>query len=290
MLKRYNVTTGDLLVELDSSIEAAQLSAARSAENLSRLNLERIRGLRRTSVVAQSELDAAEAEYKNTVARVQELDSALEKRTIRAPFSGRLGIRQIQDGQYLKPGDSIVSLQAMDPVYVNFSLPQQRLADISDGMTVRVSTDSVPGMVFEGRLTAIDSEIDVATRNINLQATFANKEGLLRPGMFVAVSVVSPKEREKVVIPATAILFAAYGSSVFVVKEVEGKSGKELVAEQKFIRTGDRKGDFVAVEQGLSPGDRVVSTGGFKLRNGSKITIADSAPLPFSEKPNPPEK
>lgn len=281
------VKAGDILVELDKTTEEAQLRAARSAEELARMNLERSRGLRKTSVVAQSDLDAAEAEAKNATARVEELLSTLDKRTIRAPFSGRLGIRQIHEGQYLKAGDPMISLQAMDPVYVNFSLPQQRLADVSVGMRVRVTTDALPGSVFEGRLTAIDSVVDAVTRNISLQATLENKDGRLRPGMFVAVAAVSPQEVTQVVIPATAVLFAAYGNSVFVVNEGDSK---ELVAEQKFVRLGEREGDFVAIEEGLTPGERVVSSGGFKLRNGSKVLISDSQALPFSSNPTPPEK
>ncbi len=285
-----SVRAGDILVSLDKSSEEAQLRAANAAAELAALNLERTRGLRKTSVVAQSELDAVEAQQKNALARVEELRSLLEKRSIRAPFSGRLGIRQIQEGQFLTAGAPIVSLQALDPVYVNFSLPQQRLADISAGMNIRATTDALPGRVFEGRLTAIDAEVDTATRNIRLQATLQNKDGGLRPGMFANVSAIAPGEHQHVVIPATAILFAAYGDSVFVIKE-ETKDGKtSLVADQKFVRVGPRQGDFAAIEEGINAGDVVVSSGAFKLRKGAHVTIAKSESPTLSTAPKPPEK
>lgn len=284
------VQAGEILVSLDKSSEDAQLRAANAAAELAGLNLERTRGLRKTSVVAQSELDAVEAQQKNALARVEELRSILEKRTIRAPFGGRLGIRQIQEGQFLPAGAPIVSLQALDPVYVNFSLPQQRLADITVGMNIRATTDALPNRIFEGKLTAIDAEVDIATRNIRLQATLQNKDGGLRPGMFINVSAIAPAEHQHVVIPATAILFAAYGDSVFVIKE-ETKDGKtHLVADQKFIRVGPRQGDFAAIEEGINAGDVVVSSGGFKLRKGAHVTIATSESPTHSASPKPTEK
>jgi membrane fusion protein (multidrug efflux system) len=284
------VKAGDPLVQLDKSIEAAQLRSAQSTAELNRLNLERIRGLRKTSVVSQSDMESAEAQAKDSAARVDQLASIVEKRTIRAPFSGRLGIRQIQEGQFLKPGDPIVSLQALDPVYVNFSLPQQRLADLAVGMKVQITTDALPGRVFEGTLTAIDPAVDAAMRNINLQATLQNHDEALRQGMFVAVSVIAPTSYERVLIPATAVIFAPYGDSVFVVTEVAGKKGPRLEAHQKFVRLGQREGDFVAVEEGLSAGERIVTVGGFKLRNGSHVVPGESKLPAASDQPKPAEK
>jgi membrane fusion protein (multidrug efflux system) len=283
------VEAGDPLVQIDKSIEEAQLRSAQSTADLNRLNLERIRGLRKTSVVSQSDMEGAEAQAKDSAARVDQLASIVEKRTIRAPFTGRLGIRQIQEGQFLKPGDPIVTLQALDPVYVNFSLPQQRLGDLSVGMKVKITTDALPGRAFEGTLTAIEPAVDATTRNINLQATLQNHDGALRQGMFVAVSVLVPGTFERVVIPSTAVIFAPYGDSVFVVTEVENKKGPRLEAHQKFIRLGQREGDLVAIEEGLSAGERIVTIGGFKLRNGSHV-VAGEASLPSSAKPTPSEK
>lgn len=283
------VKAGEPLVQIDKSIEEAQLRSAQSTAELNRLNLERIRGLRKTSVVSQSDMEAAEAQAKDSAARVDQLASIVEKRTIRAPFTGRVGIRQVQEGQFLKPGDSVVTIQAFDPVYVNFSLPQQRLADISTGMKVKITSDALPGRVFEGAITAIEPTVDATTRNINLQATLQNHDGALRQGMFVAVSVLVPGTFERVVIPATAVIFAPYGDSVFVVTEVESKKGPRLEAHQKFIRLGQREGDLVAIEEGLSAGERIVTIGGFKLRNGTHVVAGESS-LPASPKPTPEEK
>ena len=280
---------GDPLVQIDKSIEEAQLRSAQSTAELNRLNLERIRGLRKTSVVSQSDMEAAEAQAKDSAARVDQLASIVEKRTIRAPFTGRVGIRQIQEGQFLKPGDPIVTLQALDPVYVNFSLPQQRLGDLSVGMKVKITTDALPGRAFEGTLSAIEPAVDATTRNINLQATLQNPDGALHQGMFVAVSVLVPGSFERVVIPATAVIFAPYGDSVFVVTEVESKKGPRLEAHQKFIRLGQREGDLVAIEEGLSAGERIVTIGGFKLRNGAHVVAGESS-LSSSAKPTPAEK
>lgn len=285
------VAAGDVLVILDKASEEAQLRSAMAAAELANLNLSRTRELRKTSVISQSELDTAESQQKNTAARVEELQWMLQKRTIKAPFSGRVGIRQIQEGQFLQAGAPIVSLQSLDPVYVNFSLPQQRLSDLSVGMKVQATTDALAGRVFEGRLTAIDAEVDPLTRNIRLQATMANQDGGLRPGMFAAVSAIAPVEKNHIIIPGTAVIFAAYGNSVFVVKEEAGKDGKpHLVCDQKFVRLGSRKGDFVAVENGLQAGEKVVSAGGFKLHKGASVVIAEGErPVP-STSPQPSEK
>ena len=285
------VAAGDVLVILDKASEEAQLRSAMAAAELANLNLSRTRELRKTSVISQSELDTAESQQKNTAARVEELQWMLQKRTIKAPFSGRVGIRQIQEGQFLQAGAPIVSLQSLDPVYVNFSLPQQRLSDLSVGMKVQATTDALAGRVFEGRLTAIDAEVDPLTRNIRLQATMANQDGGLRPGMFAAVSAIAPVEKKHIIIPGTAVIFAAYGNSVFVVKEEAGKDGKpHLVCDQKFVRLGSRKGDFVAVENGLQAGEKVVSAGGFKLHKGASVVIAEGErPVP-STSPQPSEK
>ena len=285
------VGAGDILVVLDKASEEAQLRSAMAAAELANLNLTRTRELRKTSVISQSELDTAESQHKNTAARVEELQWMLQKRTIKAPFAGRLGIRQIREGQFLQTGAPIVSLQSLDPVYVNFSLPQQRLSDLSVGMKVQAKTDALPGRIFEGRLNAIDAEIDPLTRNIALQATMANKDGGLRPGMFASVSAIAPEEKTHTVIPAMAVIFAAYGISVFVVKEEADKEGKaHLVCDQKFVRLGSRKGDFVAVEEGLEAGEKVVSAGGFKLHKGATVVISEGERPALSTSPQPSEK
>ncbi|NBR48903.1 efflux RND transporter periplasmic adaptor subunit [bacterium] len=285
------VAAGDVLVILDKASEEAQLRSAMAAAELATLNLNRTRDLRKTSVISQSELDTAESQHKNTAARVEELQWVLQKRTIKAPFSGRVGIRQIQEGQFLQAGAPIVSLQSIDPVYVNFSLPQQRLSDLSVGMKVQASTDALPGRTFDGLLTAIDAEVDALTRNIRLQATIPNKDGGLRPGMFAAVSAIAPEEKTHTIIPGMAVIFAAYGNSVFVLKEETDKDGEpHLVCDQKFVRLGSRKGDFVSVEEGLQAGEKVVSAGAFKLHKGAAVVIAEGERPAPSTTPHPPEK
>jgi membrane fusion protein (multidrug efflux system) len=267
------VAKGDLLVRLDTAAEEAQLRALEAQEELARINLARERTLRGQNMVSQSELDTAEATLKQTQGNADAVRVTVEKKTIRAPFAGRLGIRLVNLGQYLDAGKPIVSLQSLSPIYVDFSLPQQDLARLKAGMSVRVTTDAYPGQRFEGALTALNPDLDAATRSVWLQATFDNAEQLLRPGMFVRVEVLLPEEQPALVIPATAVLSAPYGDSVFVIEprpgKEEGKSG--WVVRQQFIRTGRARGDFVSVESGLKVGQRIASAGIFKLRNGMSV-------------------
>jgi membrane fusion protein, multidrug efflux system len=279
---------GEVLARLDSDTEKARLKAARAALELAGANLERAEGLRRTRVVAESELDAAKAETLNAAARVEELETAVAKRVLVAPFAGNLGIRLVEAGAYVQAGDPVVSLQAPDPVLVDFPLPQQYLERISTGMAVLVRAGQEDDPPLEGTLTAIDSEVDERTRNILLQATVPNPDGALRPGMFARVSLLARESARLLFIPATSVLHAAYGDSVFVVRESE--EGEGLVAERKFVRLGPRQGDFVAVVEGLSEGDRVVTEGAFKLRNGSGVVVSPNPGAPISDDPRPPNQ
>ena len=267
------VTNGALLVRLDTSSEEAQLRALEAQEELGRLNLARERNLRTQNMVSQSELDTAEATLKQSQGNADAIRAAIQKKTIRAPFGGRLGLRLVNLGQYLDTGKPIVSLQSLTPVYAEFSLPQQELARIKTGMKVRVTTDAYPGRQFDGALTAINPDLDQHTRSVGLQATFDNPEQLLRPGMFARVEVLLPEEQAVLVIPATSVLSAPYGDSVYVIEPKPGKEDRkpELAVRQQFIRTGRARGDFVSVESGLKPGDRIVSAGIFKLRNGMSV-------------------
>jgi membrane fusion protein, multidrug efflux system len=267
------VSKGDLLVRLDTSTEEAQLQALEAQEELARLNLERNRSLRSQNMISQAELDTAEATLKQTRGNADAIRATIQKKTIRAPFAGRLGIRLVNLGQYLDTGKPIVSLQSLTPVYTDFSLPQQELARLKPGMKVRLTTDAYPGQQFEGALTAINPDLDQETRSVGLQATFKNPEQLLRPGMFARVEVLLPEERPVLAIPATSVLSAPYGDSVYVIESKPGKdNGKpELVVRQQFIRTGVARGDFVSVASGLKPGERIVSAGIFKLRNGMSV-------------------
>ena len=267
------VTNGALLVRLDTSSEEAQLRALEAQEELARLNVVRERSLRSQNLVPQSELEAAEATLKQNQGNADATRATIEKKTIRAPFAGRLGIRLVNLGQYIDTGKPIVSLQSLNPVYAEFSLPQQELARLKTGMRVRVTTDAYPGRQFDGTLTAINPDLDPQTRSVGLQATFDNPDQLLRPGMFARVEVLLPEEQSVVVIPSTSVLSAPYGDSVYVIESKPGKdNGKpELAVRQQFIRTGRARGDFVSVESGLKPGERIVSAGIFKLRNGMAV-------------------
>jgi membrane fusion protein, multidrug efflux system len=282
------VKAGDLLVQQDTSTEQAQLRAAEAAAVLARGNLDRAGKLLPERVVSQSDYDRAEAEFKQAAAQRDNIRSLIAKKTIRAPFDGRVGIRMVNLGQVLNAGDPIVSLQALDPIFVNFSLPQQQLAAVAEGLRVRITSDSQAGQVIEGEITAINPEVDSATRNVRLQATVANSAERLRPGMFVNVTVVLPDKQEVLAIPATAVQHAPYGNSVFVLKEDEnGQSG--TVVRQQVVELGERRGDFVAVRSGLQEGDRVVSTGVFKLRNGQAVMVDNTLSPEFKTAPSPQE-
>ena len=285
------VKTGELLVQQDISAENAQLRAAEANLTLAKIDLERKSKLLTQKTISRSEYDNAEAVFKEAAAQADTIRAAVKKKTIRAPFDGRLGIRLVNMGQVLKEGDPIVSLQSIDPIFVNFSLPQQQLAQVTSGLTVQVTTDALPGQVVDGKITAINPQVDTATRNIQMQATVANPEERLRPGMFVNVAVVLPARKDVLAIPATAVLYAPYSDSVFVVEEKKeeknGQSGQ--VVRQKFVRLGEKKGDYVAVVSGLEEGDTVVSTGVFKLRNGQSVVMDNAVTPEFKLNPEPEE-
>ena len=285
------VKTGELLVQQDISAENAQLRAAEANLALAKIELERKSKLLAQKTISRSEYDNAEAQFKQAAAQADTIRAAIKKKTIRAPFDGRLGIRLVNVGQVLKEGDAIVSLQLIDPIFVNFSLPQQQLAQVTAGLTVQVTTDALPGQVVDGKITAINPQVDTATRNIQMQATVANPEERLRPGMFVNVAVVLPARKDVLAIPATAVLYAPYSDSVFVVEEKkEEKNGQPgQVVRQKFVRLGEKKGDYVAVVSGLEEGDTVVTTGVFKLRNGQSVVVDNAVTPEFKLNPEPEE-
>jgi membrane fusion protein (multidrug efflux system) len=278
-----SATAGDLLVQLDVSTETAQLRSAESVADLAKINLGRARELREKGTNSTADLDAAEAQAKQAAATADGIRAVIAKKSIRAPFTGRLGIRLVQLGQILKDGESIVTLHTVDPIYANFSLPQQFLSSLKEGETVRLTTDSSPGEAFSGKITAIAPEIDAVTRNLRVQATFANPMAKLRSGMFGSLAVVLPPTGANLVIPSTAILHAPYGDSVFVI--TEGKNAKtgvvEKILRQQFIRVGTARGDFVSVVSGLKAGEQVVTTGVFKLRPGMAVVVDNTlAPKP----------
>ncbi len=281
---------GQVLVKLDTSSEDAQLRAAEAEAELARLNLARASDLRAQGVVSQADFDTADAASRRTVGQVDMVRATIAKKTIRAPFAGRLGIRSVNLGQYVHEGDAVVSLQSLDPVYVDFNVPEQQLALVQRAMEVRVETDATPGHVFNGKVTALNPEVDASTRNIKVQATVPNATGQLRPGMFARVQLVLPESKAFLVVPSTAVLHAPYGDSVFVVSDVRdektGKTSKQVTMTT--VRLGDTRGDFIAVTDGLKAGQSVVTSGVFKLRNGSPVALDNSLAPDAQAAPRPP--
>lgn len=283
------VQKGTLLAHLDTSAEEAQLRAIESTRNLARTNLRRLAQLADQGLISRSELDTAEADSKQTTAQTENIQAIINKKIIRAPFAGRLGIRQINEGQILKEGQEIVTLQTLDPVFVNFMLPQQQLSQINTGMPVHITVDGSSEKDLSGTITAIDPKVDEITRNIHVQATVANTKETLRPGMFVNASVILPEQEKVITIPGTAVLYAPYSDSVFVVEDTkDGKNGTDSkTLRQQFIRLGEKRGDFAAVLSGLHEGETVVSTGVFKLRNGQAVVTDNSHVPEFKMQPTP---
>lgn len=280
---------GDVLMKLDASQEEALLRSAASEAQLARTDLERSRDLAMKKVVSSAELDSAQSKFTRLNAVVDQMRSNIAKKTLIAPFDGQLGIRQVNVGQMINAGQQVVGLTSLDSLYVDFALPEQHLSKLTKDLEVQVRVDALPGREFEGKLTAINSMLDPVTRNVPLQATLQNPDHALHPGMFAKVDVMLPETKKAIVIPGSAVSYAPYGDSVFVIeKQKDPKSGKEsLVLRQQFVRIGEVRGDFVAVTKGLKPGQEVVGTGVFKLRNGMVVTINnDLAPKPELN-PNP---
>ncbi len=277
------VDKGELLVRLDTSTERAALASAQASLGLTRLDLKRAKQLREGNVTSESELDIAVAREAEAAAAVQSTQAAVAKKVLRAPFSGRLGIRQVNLGEVLEPGRPIVTLQSYDPIYVDFFVPQQALADVAVGNEVRLTSRAFVDRSWQGKVETIDAQVDPNTRNVRVRALVRNADGKLLPGMFGDVEVLRPQMREVLTIAGSAVLHAPYGDSVFVVIDKEG----QLTAEQRFIRLGERRGDLVAVESGLEPGQTVVSTGAFKLRNGVAVAIHNALAPEVEANPNP---
>ena len=279
------VKKGALLLRQDTSSEEAQLPGAVAQVKLSRINLERMNQLFAKNLISQSDRDNAVASADEAQAQADNIRATIAKKTIRAPFSGQLGIRQINLGQMLREGDVIVTLQSLDPIFVDFTLPQQQLPLLRLGLTVQVTTDALPKETLQGRITAINPLVDAETRQIMVQATVGNRGNQLRPGMFANVAVGLPAQQNVLAIPATSVLYAPYGDSVFVIEDAADKKGK--VVRQQFVRLGVKRGDFVAVTSGIREGETVVSTGVFKLRNGQSVVIDNTLAPDFQKAPTP---
>jgi membrane fusion protein, multidrug efflux system len=286
-----HVKAGDLLLQLDISTEEAQLRAADATAALAQANLQRAKELRATSTNSPAELDAADAQAKQAAAQAENLRAVIAKKSIRAPFAGQLGIRLVNLGQILKEGDAIASLQTLDPIYVNFSLPQQDVSKLSPGAVVRVKTDSAQDPATAGKVTAINPDVDPVTRTVRMQATLENADEKLRPGMFASVDVVLPAKASVMAIPVTAVLYQPYGNAVFVVDEKKDeKTGQvQKVLRQQLVRLGAARGDFVEVLEGLKAGEQVVSSGVFKLRPGMVVNVDNRLAPAAKMNPNPKE-
>ncbi len=281
-----HVEKGDVLVRLDAKQEQAQLAAAQAQMELARVELQRAEGLLPQGIVAKEQHDQALAQYKQAEAQVGEIRATIERKTIRAPFAGTLGIRLVNRGQYLAGGSPIVSLQSLDPVYVNFSVPQQDVGRIRRGAAVQASSESG---VEAGTIAAIDSIIDEATRNARVQAIFRNAAGKLRPGMFVQAQLASGVSKDVIALPASAISYAPFGDSVFIVEMVKSPDGKSTYrgVRQQFVKLGGSRGDQVAVLTGVKPGEEVVTSGVFKLRPGAAVTVNNTIQPSNSSAPKP---
>lgn len=283
-----SVARGAVLVKLDAAAEEAQVASAVAEASLARLELARARELHRAGASAPAELDAAEARSKKADASVAYLRAIVSKKTIRAPFDGRIAMRQVELGQVVAPGTPLATLRAVDPIHVDFWMPQQALAELREGQRVHLHTDTFPGETWEGRLATVNPEIDIATRNVRVRATVGNADGRLLPGMYVKVEVLAGENRHLLVIPGTAVLFAPYGDSVYTLEQGAGPDGSTApVARQKFVRLGERRGDVVEVTSGLEVGEAVVSSGAFKLRNGAPVAVNNALAPDVQTAPRP---
>ena len=282
------VKEGDVLVELDTRQERAQLASLEAQRDLAGINYGRAQELVKEGVIAKQEFDNAAAQQKATEAQVGDIKAAIARKTIRASFSGVLGIRQVSLGQYLAAGQSIVSLQTLSPIYVNFGVPQQDSGKMIAGHTLRVTSQDVPGVNFMGRILALDSVINEQTRNIQVQAVVTNKDNRLRPGMFVQVQLPLGSPKQVIPLPASAINYAPYGDSVYVISNMTDPKGKQYKGvRQQVVKVEGSRGDQVGVVSGINPGDEIVSSGVFKLRNGAPVLVNNAVKPNNSTNPNP---
>ncbi|HUJ79249.1 MAG TPA: efflux RND transporter periplasmic adaptor subunit [Nitrospiria bacterium] len=284
-------TEGQLIVQLNADADLAQLRALEAAAELARTVYERDQAQFKIQAVSQAVLDADSADLKSKEAQAAEQKAIVEKKAIRAPFAGRLGINAVNLGQYVNPGDKIVTLQSLDPIFVDFTLPQQQLSRLGLGQTVTATTDSWPGRAFTGAITAINPKVDPETRNIQIEATLANPKHLLLPGMYASVAVEAGRPAPYLTLPQTSVSYNPYGDSVYVVEEGKGPDGKpQLIARQTFVTVGETRGDQVAIAEGLKPGAMVVTSGQLKLKNGSPVVIDNSITPSNNPAPQPPEE
>lgn len=279
-----HVNAGDLLVQQDIRTEQAQLKAAEAAAQLANSTLERSRRMMKQNGVSISDLETAEAQAKQAAAQVEQVKALIAKKSLRAPFSGRLGVRQVSLGQDLQAGAQVVILQKLDPILVNFFIPQRQLSQLQEGLPVRITVTDLDNLQVEGVITAINPQIDPNTRNVKVQARLQNADERLLPGMFVSVDVVLPNPRPVLAVPATAILYAPFGNSLFI---IEDSADGQKVVRQQIVQTGITRGDFIEIRQGLQGNETIVTTGAFKLINGQAVEPDNSQSPAFSLNPKP---
>ncbi len=282
------VKEGDLLLQLDSTEQEAQLRSSEARLELAGSELKRKQELLSKRAISPAEFDAAQAALRQAEAAVSETRALIARKKIVAPFRGLLGIREVNLGQYVTPGTPVARLESLDPILIDFALPQQHLQQLEKGIPIRVNAEGAGEAPYEGTLSAVDSRVDPATRNIRLQGTLPNPGRHLRPGMFARVEVLLPIRENILILPASAVSYAPYGNSVFIVTETPGPDGKpQKTVEQQFVQTGERRGDMVAVLRGVKEGDEVVSAGVFKLRNHGRVQVDNSLQPPAQTSPKP---
>ena len=282
------VAEGQVLVQLDTRQEQAQLSSAQASLELAKVSLDRAKALIDQKAIAQSEFDLASAQYKSAEAAVGEAQASIDRKTIRAPFAGVTGIRQVNLGQYVNSGDAIVPLQAMDAVFMNFSVPQQDISALKVGSSVDATVEGSKDSVFHGHVTAIDPVVNDATRNVQVQATFPNAKGELKAGMYATVRVIVSQGLPTVALPSAAINYAPYGNSVFILEDMKGPDGKPYRGvRQQFVKLGRAEGDQVAILDGVKPGEEVATSGVFKLRPNAAVKVNNAVMPADSTAPKP---
>lgn len=272
-----DVEKGALLVQLDDAADQAELPGLRARVKQAERNLERTRTVVEQGLAAQEALDAAQSEYDQARSTLRAREVTIEKKAIRAPFAGKLGIRQVNVGEYLQPGDAIVTLQSLDPLYVDFTLPQKQLGSVQAGQTLQISSDAFPDATFTGRITAVSPKVDPSSRNFSIQGEVGNPDGLLRPGLFAEIRVVAGTPVERTTVPRTAISYSLYGDSVFILEKAE--DAEMPVAKERFVKTGDERNGHVAIVEGVSAGEMVVTAGQLKLQDGARVVIDNDVAL-----------
>jgi membrane fusion protein (multidrug efflux system) len=278
-----HVDSGQVLIKLDTSVEEANLRAAQSRADLARQNLSRAQNLKSQSAMSEATVEDAQSKLRQAEAEVQSLKATIAKKTITAPFTGRTGIRMVNVGQYVAAGDQLVPLYSMDPIYFNFSVPQQVVGELGSKSVVTVRVDAFPAREFKGEVTAVNPNVDEVTRNVQVQASFANKSEELRPGMFGSVAVELGEARDVLVVPASSLSYTPYGNFVFVIEERQDKEGKPMKAvRQQKVDIGQRRGDLVVITQGIKAGEEVATSGVFKLRQDATVLV-DNKVTPSSD-------